>query len=158
MADYTYIPGRTYINQSGQLVVASGSTSKVESGGVLSIESGGSISIASGGSITVAVTAGSTASTMTATGITTVKSTSGTKTYPIAAPVAGYRKTIVCTDATTSNVVKLDSGSGLSFDGTNRYITLKASDMGLEMVALSATAWAVTGLSGSTGKFAFVNS
>ena len=173
-ADNTYFPGRFHVRQNGQAYVPSGSTLYLESGGVAKVESGGTISVASGGALTLlaggtltlstgaklitTLTTGSTAGTLLNHGPSMIKSTSGVKVYPIAAPTVGCLKHIHVQSATTTNMAKLDAGSGRTFDGSNRYLVFKRNNAGAVLVGYTTARWGMVAQSGSTVHVTYVNS
>lgn len=158
MADLSYFPGRVYRNQAGDLVCPSSAAIQVESGGSLEMQAGASFTQTTGATFKTHYTVGSTAGTLLNSGLSNIKSTSGTKLYPLAAPVVGVLKYIHVSAATTSNLAKLDAGSGRTFDGTNRYLVFKRNNAGAVLGGLTTARWGMVAQSGSTVHVTYVNS
>lgn len=94
-------------------------------------------------------TASSNGTTITNQGLTVISTTGGTA-HTLSAPVAGCRKILVSTNATTvdvtvaaSTTVTINGGENtLVFDGANEVI---------ELVGASATAWYIVSNAGTVG-------
>lgn len=77
-----------------------------------------------------------------------VSSTSvGDKAYTLALPVAGYTKSIAnITGSTSQGTASVTSAAGGSFDSTGSTIATFSSQGYLNLVGVSSTRWAVTGI------------
>ncbi len=121
-------------------------------GGTLNILSGGNITVADGGKLYKPVTTGSTAATMSNSGITKITSTA-TKTYNLADPVAGVQKEIICisTGTATKTVKCSTAGNNATFDATHHTLTFAAVNTAVILIGLSSTRWAVMSNVNSVG-------
>lgn len=102
----------------------------------------GLVSLAAG--LALSVTTATCATTGTAIvnrGLTILTSTT-TKTYSLAAPVAGIVKAIICTASGTS-VKTVKSPAGVTVDGTNDDLTFNAANEAVILIGCSSTRWGV---------------
>ena len=150
--------GELVVGSSGFITVQSGGEIDVESGGSIDVESGGSLDIEAGGKLTEPVENGSTAASLKNYGVSVLSPTTK-KVYTLAAPVAGVRKTIYCTVASTSKHAYVYSGaSTIAFTTTSTQRALKFSKAVrgyVSMIAISTARWLVlnktTSVSYTTG-------
>lgn len=91
------------------------------------------------------LTAASTGTVITNYGVTVISSTQA-KTFRIAAPIAGIRKSIAVITASTDDVTTFDGNGATLLEGS----TSMAIDGpgGFEMVGISTSAWVLTGVVG----------
>lgn len=82
-------------------------------------------------------------------GLTVLTSTT-TKTFGLAAPVAGVLKAFICTASGTS-VKTVKAASGTTVDGTNDDLTFNAANEACILIGASSTRWAVISNVNSVG-------
>jgi hypothetical protein len=102
----------------------------------------------------------SSATNMVNYGVSTITSTSGGgAVFPLAAPVAGVKKTIIRLEgaATARTIYIKASTSGITFDGTNNICVMTLAGS-LNLVGVSATRWYVESVYPSTTATSFANS
>lgn len=136
-----------------ELVIASGGTITVESGGALAnagtITNTGTFTntgTLNAGTISETVTIADTAVALGNSGIAVFGSTTaGVLAYTLVAPTAGITKTLVARESTGGLTLVAAAGVSLNYAG-NRKATFADADEVLILRGISATQWAVTGI------------
>lgn len=95
-----------------------------------------------------ALTAASTGTPVSNYGVTTISSTQA-KTFQLAAPKAGLRKTICATGGSTAGDVTID-GNGATIGGSTAVAFANAVSSAVELVGTSTSAWAIVSNAGGT--------
>ena len=144
MADSTYGP-KVYFDQGGnRLNVVAGGTLVVESGSTLTVAS----SLTTSGNFIRPTETGSTGTAFVNFGITRFGSTLTTKTFTLAAPVAGVEKILYCTQAGATSECWVDCSTGVTAFG-KRYLEFNLTGDSVTMIGRSATVWDIVNNVGS---------
>ena len=95
-----------------------------------------------------ALTAASTATAVSNFGVTTIASTQA-KTFQLADPKPGLRKTVILTGGSTAGDITLD-GNGSTISGSTQVSFANAVSGGIELVGLTTASWGMVATNGGT--------
>lgn len=95
------------------------------------------------------LTAASTGTEVTNFGVTVISASTQAKTFQMAAPKAGLRKSLALTGGSTAGDTTFD-GNGATISGSTQVSFATAVSGGAELVGLSTSAWAMVANDGAT--------